>query len=139
MADQELYHSDLLAYAREHPMMHEKHQAAHVVKAYSPLCGDKFEIRFDLNGVFSGVSFFGYGCIVSTASTGLLAEILTGKSPMEARQLMQDYLDALRDSGNRVSDDPRFTQLMVARKYPGRIQCAALAWEVCLDHTLFGG
>jgi nitrogen fixation NifU-like protein len=130
----ELYHPELLAYARVHPLFRERNDARYVVKAYNPYCGDKFEVHFDLtDGVVTNATFFGYGCIISKASTGLLTEVLANKTIRQAVHEIRTYLNSMKNTADQVADDPPYRHLMVARKYPGRVRCATLAWEALLQ------
>lgn len=125
--NEELYHPDLLALAGDHPRFRTGHEAMYMIKAYNPLCGDKFEIRIDVHTVITDTSFYGFGCVVSKASTAVLTDMLIGKTLTEAYDLIRDYLEAFHSENTAV--DHRLKHFTVARKYPGRIQCATLSWE----------
>jgi nitrogen fixation NifU-like protein len=129
----DLYHPDLLAYAKSHALLRKTHDATQVVMAYNPYCGDKFEIRFDVDGVIRNTSFYGHGCIVSKASTGLLVEMLLGKTVQEAVREIREYLSIMKQDSVPTMADMPYRHLMVARKYPGRVPCATLAWEALLQ------
>jgi nitrogen fixation NifU-like protein len=132
-----LYHPDILALAQKSAHWHQDHNAQHIIKAYNPVCGDKFEIRLDVNGIIENMSFFGYGCIVSKASIELLCEMIAGKNLKTAVILMRDYLSALHAYDPPGIVDQRVQPFMVARKFPGRVQCVALGWEAMLRSELF--
>jgi nitrogen fixation NifU-like protein len=97
--------------------------------AYNPVCGDKFEIylRND-HPPFLYVSFHGYGCAISKASTSLLVQSLEGKSAGEALDQCQRFIRFLR--GDPTTDGLSGDLLGFAgvHEYPERFDCAALPW-----------
>lgn len=133
----ELYHPDILALAQNPARWRKEHEAQYIINAYNPVCGDKFEIRLDLNadGIISDTSFFGYGCVVSKGSTAVLAEILVGQSIEEARRGIERYIEGFNSQLAMI--DSRLESFRVARKYPGRMQCVLLSWESLLRNALF--
>lgn len=133
----DLYHPDILAYARDPSRWREEHDAQYRIKAYNPVCGDKFEIRIDFDTVITDASFFGYGCVVSKASTAVLTEMLMGMTLEEARPMMEAFINSLQEQSFFPETDPRLQSFLIARKYPGRIQCAVLGWEALLRNELF--
>lgn len=136
-AKPELYHPDILSYARNPVRWRKEHDAQYIIKAYNPVCGDKFEIRLDVDLVITDTSFFGYGCVVSKASTALLAEILVGLQIQDARLTMQAYVNKLHEKEIIADTDSRFEPFLIARNFPGRIQCVLLGWEALLKDALF--
>lgn len=133
----ELYHPDILALAQNPSRWREEHDAQYIIKAYNPVCGDKFEIRLDIEEVITDASFFGYGCVVSKASTALLTELIVGMTVEDARQILRDFIDQARRKEVDAPFDARFRHFMVARKFPGRVQCVVLGWEAMLSCELF--
>ena len=133
----ELYHPDLLAYARETVRWQKEHNAQHIIKAINPVCGDKFEIRMDIGHVITNTSFFGYGCVVSKASIALLTDMIAGLDVQAARSVIQSFIDRLHDGTEIQSGEERFDPFMVARKFPSRMQCASLGWDALLRSQLF--
>jgi nitrogen fixation NifU-like protein len=131
----ELYHPDILAYARDPARWRKEHDAQYVINAYNPVCGDKFEIRLDIDGVIVDTSFFGYGCVVSKASTALLTELLMHKHPEEARAMVLQYISMFTDPAYDKEMDRSLLPFLSARAYPGRIQCAILGWKSLLEHA----
>jgi len=134
---QELYHPDILAAARNPARWRMEHDAQYIIKAYNPVCGDKFEIRLDVDGVITDTSFFGYGCVVSKASTALLTEMLLSMHLEEAREMLVQYVTMMTDEKYELQSDSSFLPFMNARTYPGRIQCALLGWESLLKNEPF--
>ena len=139
MEKPELYHPDILALAQNPPRWRKEHVAQYCIKAYNAVCGDKFEIRLDIDEVITDASFFGYGCVVSKASTALLVDLLVGLNADDAGRMIRTYLDQIHNGKTKVNSDSRFVPFMIARKYPGRVQCAVLAWETLLQSGLDPG
>ena len=64
----------------------------------NPSCGDsiKLELSMGDDGRIASVVFDGHGCAISTASASLMSERLPGKTPEEARSLIEIFLKVLR-------------------------------------------
>jgi nitrogen fixation NifU-like protein len=135
----DLYHPDILAYAREPLHWRKAHDAQHTIKAYNSICGDKFEIRIDIDEaeVITDISFFGYGCVVSKASTASLTELLLHKNLGDARKIMNQYIQVMTAGVDDNSPDGVLSALLSARAHPGRIQCAILSWTSLLENVPF--
>ncbi len=124
-----LYHPQILERAQDTRRYLRNADAQYVVKAYNALCGDKFELYFSMDDVFADVTFFGYGCVVSRASTAILADMMEGKSRKTIKAVIRSLLEALHGQGKTADIDPALQPFLAARDYPGRTQCAILAWQ----------
>lgn len=105
--------------------------------AENPSCGDRVRVSVELgpDGRIASAAFDGSGCSVSMSSADVLAEDLVGKTPAEARALVELFLSVLRgeadpDELDALGDAAAFKG--VAR-LPVRVKCAALAWRAALD------
>ncbi len=76
--------------------------ASHQVKAYNTFCGDKFVISFNQDGTLEDVTFHGYGCAVSKASTALMTEIIGGKALHEVTQICRKVLAYLEGENDEA-------------------------------------
>jgi nitrogen fixation NifU-like protein len=98
----------------------------------NPLCGDEIEIHAMLdNGVVKEVSFEGQGCSISQASASMLTESIQGKPLPEASVLVADFRGMME--GRVDPDEDAFGDLVALKgvaKYPVRIKCAVLAWDI---------
>jgi nitrogen fixation NifU-like protein len=105
----------------------------------NPLCGDEIEIHALLaDGVVKEVSFEGQGCSISQASASMLTESVQGKPMDEASALVADFRGMME--GRVEPDEDSFGDLVALKgvaKYPVRIKCAVLAWDV-LQEALSG-
>jgi nitrogen fixation NifU-like protein len=98
----------------------------------NPLCGDEIEIHAILDdGVVKEVSFEGQGCSISQASASMLTESIQGKPVDEATALAAEFRGMME--GRVEPDDDAFGDLVALKgvaKYPVRIKCAVLAWDI---------
>jgi nitrogen fixation NifU-like protein len=105
----------------------------------NPLCGDEITIHAHLgDGRVSEVTFEGRGCSISQASASMLTETVGGKPVREAGALAADFRSMME--GKHEPDEDRFGDLVALKgvvKYPVRIKCAVLAWDV-LQEALSG-
>jgi nitrogen fixation NifU-like protein len=98
----------------------------------NPLCGDEITLHARLEGGgVAELTFEGQGCSISQASASMLTEAVTGMSVGEAEELTEQFRGMM---GGRVDpDEETFGDLMALKgvvKYPVRIKCAVLAWDV---------
>ncbi|GAB6277036.1 MAG: Fe-S cluster assembly sulfur transfer protein SufU [Rectinema sp.] len=105
--------------------------------AENPSCGDRVRVSITLgaDGRIAGAAFDGSGCSISMSSADILAEDIIGKTPEEARRLIETFLAVLRgeldvDELDAFGDAVAFKG--VAR-LPVRVKCAALAWRAALS------
>ena len=126
----ELYQSVILKHSKEPVNYEKREEAKQQLDAYNSLCGDRFQLYFDLeDDKIRNLSFHGYGCAISKASTSVLVQFLEGKSLDEAEQLAKDYLKSLAEESESANLPEEFEAFGAARDFPGRMKCATLAWE----------
>jgi nitrogen fixation protein NifU and related proteins len=101
----------------------------------NPLCGDEITILAHLeDGTVTEVVFLGSGCSISQASASMMTEAVQGKRVDEAKGLAEEFRGMME--GARDPDEDQFGDLMALKgvaKYPVRIKCAVLAWDVLQD------
>jgi nitrogen fixation protein NifU and related proteins len=104
-----------------------------VIKAYNPICGDRFEVYLDFENenMFGQLHFYGLGCSVSKASTSVLTKLLEGKTVDDALQLCNHFLSYInQESGFEPLVLPdEFFAFSGVHDFPERLECAALAWR----------
>jgi nitrogen fixation NifU-like protein len=105
------------------------------VTAYNSICGDRFDFFIETNGNQLGsLHFHGFGCAVSKASASVLAQTLEGKSYPEALAVCNNFLSSILDAEFVAKGlPPDFVAFSDVRKFPGRIECATLAWKEMKD------
>ena len=98
----------------------------------NPLCGDtlSFHIQVD-GGRMSRVRFRGKGCAISQAAASMLAGALEGTSIVEARRIVGAMKALMQGEAPPASVDlVDLEALAGVRKFPVRVKCAALSWNV---------
>jgi nitrogen fixation protein NifU and related proteins len=98
----------------------------------NPLCGDEITIHAHLDdGKVAEIAFQGSGCSISQASASMLMEAVGGRSIEGASDLARRFRAMMQ--GVVEPDEDTFGDLVSltgVRKYPARIKCAVLAWDV---------
>jgi nitrogen fixation protein NifU and related proteins len=98
----------------------------------NPLCGDEITIHAHLEGSqVAEVTFEGQGCSISQASASMLTEAVSGRTIDEAGALASEFRGMME--GAVEPTEERFGDLVALKgvvKYPVRIKCAVLAWDV---------
>jgi nitrogen fixation protein NifU and related proteins len=110
----------------------KKSEAAHSIKAYNPICGDRFEIFIDsdLKKIIS-LHFHGYGCAISKASTSVLTKSLEGKTLEDALSVCKIFLGFINKDqpSDSLTLPIEFTAFSGVHDFPERYDCATLAWK----------
>ncbi len=98
----------------------------------NPLCGDEITIHARVDdGTVADISFEGQGCSISQASASMLTEAVKGRAIDEASEVAATFRGMME--GALEPDEDRFGDLVALHgvvKYPVRIKCAVLAWDV---------
>jgi nitrogen fixation NifU-like protein len=99
----------------------------------NPLCGDEITIHALVgeDDLVSDIAFEGQGCSISQASASMLTEAVRGKHVKEAAELAHQFRSMME--GKVDPDEDTFGDLMALKgvvKYPVRIKCAVLGWDV---------
>jgi nitrogen fixation protein NifU and related proteins len=101
----------------------------------NPLCGDEITIHAHLaDGRVAEVTFEGQGCSISQASASMLTEAVTGRTVDAAAGLASEFRGMMQ--GATEPNEDEFGDLIALKgvvKYPVRIKCAVLAWDVLQD------
>lgn len=126
-----LYKSVIVRHSNEPVHFAKNESAQYILKASSPICGDRFTIFFDLEGgKFNNLSFYGHGCAVSKASTSILVQHLQNQPIEKALEICKEFYRHL-DPDKDPPDPPKeeFEAFSAAKLFPGRMQCATLSWD----------
>ena len=129
---------------------------AHKIEGFNPLCGDEVILYLEVeDGIVVDVRTSGQGCSISQASTSMMSAAVKGKPVAEVATLIRAFkaLMSIHESklegadgsdadaggadlaGVRLGD---LEALQGVVKFPVRIKCATLAWNVLqqgLDET----
>jgi nitrogen fixation NifU-like protein len=110
------------------------------VEGFNPLCGDEIVVYVDVaDGVVRDICIGGQGCSISQSSASMMTEAVSGKTAEEVEALATDVRGML--SGALEPDEDAFGELVALKgvvKYPVRVKCAVLAWDV-LQEALASG
>ena len=105
----------------------------------NPLCGDEITVYAHVDdGRIAELTFQGAGCSISQSSASMMTEAATGEPVADALDLAAGFRGMM--AGDVEPDDDRFGDLVALKgvvKYPIRIKCAVLAWDV-LQEALDG-
>lgn len=126
----ELYHTAIHE-QNSNPYHFKKiEKSAFSVLSNSPVCGDKFEIYFDIDGTtIKSIHFYGIGCAISKASTSVLAKSFEGLSLESALNLSHAFLAMLdNNQGGDPNTPDEFLAFRAVHQFPERYECAALPW-----------
>jgi nitrogen fixation protein NifU and related proteins len=98
----------------------------------NPLCGDEITVYVNAeDGKVLEVSFVGQGCSISQSSASMMTEAVSGKTVDQVEALAADVRSML--AGELEPDEATFGELVALKgvvKYPIRVKCAVLAWDV---------
>lgn len=99
----------------------------------NPLCGDEITVTASVggDGVLRDVAFTGQGCSISQASASMMTEATMGKSVDGAKAMAAEFRSMM--AGETDPSEDEFGELVALKgvvKYPIRVKCAVLAWDV---------
>jgi nitrogen fixation NifU-like protein len=101
----------------------------------NPLCGDEITVFAHVeDGKVLEVTFQGAGCSISQSSASMMTEAVTGVTLDQARGLASTFRSMM--AGEVEPNEETFGDLVALKgvvKYPIRIKCAVLAWDVLQD------
>ncbi len=134
---QVLYKAKILPESKNPYHFEVADQADLKIEAYNSLCGDKFQLYLETEGeLIKKVSFYGFGCAVSKASTSLMARKLEGMQFKEAANLCNAFVSSLKEQQPlQAFEDEELGILNQLMRFDGRIDCIKLGWEA-IDKNL---
>ena len=135
MALDDIYKEVILDHYKSPRNKRELAGANHVCTRNNPLCGDEITVEADVeDGTVAEVTFQGAGCSISQSSASMMTEAVTGASVQDALALASEFRGMM--AGDVEPNEDRFGDLVALKgvvKYPIRIKCAVLAWDVLQD------
>jgi nitrogen fixation NifU-like protein len=139
LALDELYKEVILDHYKHPRNKREMPDAELSCSKNNPLCGDEITVfAHEDDGKILDVSFVGQGCSISQSSASMMTEAVTGKTREEVAEQVGAFRGMM--SGEVEPDEDAFGELVALKgvvKYPVRVKCAVLAWEV-LQEALAG-
>lgn len=129
-----LYQEVILDHNRKPRNYGSLNEASHHAVGHNPLCGDRLNVEFKLDGEYiNEIAFEGESCAICKASASMMTTAVKGKSCLDAETLIQEFRDMAM--GKLNLDNPhhlgRLTIFSGIRDLPTRVKCAILPW-----HTL---
>lgn len=95
-------------------------------------CGDKITVFIQLNNtMIEKITFVGTACAVSVASSSIMVKILQKKTIRDAFDLCILLKKAIKDNKIKL-DDNDLKLITIVKKFPSRIKCATLPWDIFL-------
>ncbi len=132
MALDELYKEVILDHYKSPRNKRDLPGAEVSCKKNNPLCGDEITVHLHLDDErVAEVTFEGSGCSISQASASMLTEAVGGRPVKDAEKLAEDFRAMMQ--GDLDPSEEEFGDLIALKgvvKYPVRIKCAVLAWDV---------
>ena len=139
MALEEIYKEVILDHYKNPRNKREMADAPLTCSKNNPLCGDEITVYVNAeDGKVLEVSFVGQGCSISQSSASMMTEAVSGKTVEQVEALASDVRAML--AGELEPDEDTFGELVALNgvvKYPIRVKCAVLAWDV-LQEALAG-
>ena len=139
MALDELYKEVILDHYKNPRNKREMPDAELSCSKNNPLCGDEITVFAHVDrGKVLDVSFVGQGCSISQSSASMMTEAAAGKTREEVEQRIGAFRGMM--AGEVEADEDAFGELVALKgvvKYPVRVKCAVLAWDV-LQEALAG-
>jgi nitrogen fixation protein NifU and related proteins len=135
LALEELYKEVILDHYKNPRNKRDLPEAELSCSKNNPLCGDEVTVHAHVaDGRLAEVTFEGQGCSISQASASMMTEAMTGKPVPDAEALAAEFRSMME--GGHEPDEDEFGDLVALKgvvKYPVRIKCAVLAWDVLQD------
>jgi len=139
LALDELYKEVILDHYKNPRNKREIPDAALRYSKNNPLCGDEITVFVhEDDGKVLDVSFLGQGCSISQSSASMMTEAAAGKTRAEVEERIGAFRGMM--AGEVEADEDAFGELVALKgvvKYPVRVKCAVLAWDV-LQEALQG-
>ena len=128
----ELYREVILDHFRSPRNVGELPGAQIHAEGNNPLCGDQMAFWITLSGGrVQQAHFVGKGCVISQAASSMFTEQLAGKSLEDVERLVQAMKHLMQGVPPEASVDlGDLESLIGVRKFPVRVKCAALSWNV---------
>ena len=106
---------------------HEKHMVM-------DSCIDDITVQAKIkNGVIDEVVWDGTACVISTASTSIMTNLLKGKTVDEAMALIQTYNKMINLEDYDVNSMAEANAFNQVGKQANRIGCATIGWRAITD------
>jgi nitrogen fixation NifU-like protein len=106
-------------------------------EGHNPLCGDEIQVYLQVdNGIISDVKISGQGCSISQSSASMMSAAVKGKPIADVRAIVSRFRNMMsidEENDSPIDDSAPLGDLEALQgvvKFPVRIKCAVLAWNV---------
>jgi nitrogen fixation NifU-like protein len=106
-------------------------------EGHNPLCGDEIQVYLQVeDGIVSDVKISGQGCSISQSSASMMSAAVKGKKIEDVRALVARFRHMMsidEENDSPIDDSVPLGDLEALQgvvKFPVRIKCAVLAWNV---------
>jgi nitrogen fixation NifU-like protein len=101
------------------------------LEGMNPVCGDELELDLDVSdATIRDVRFRGRGCSISQASTSMLTECIAGRPVADALRVADAFRAMMMEGAPPTPELGDLEALQGVAKYPVRVKCALLGWNV---------
>lgn len=105
--------------------------ATYRLEGVNPVCGDEIHLDLEIgDDVLRDVKFDGQGCSISQSSASMMTDRIRGRSLDEAEDVLQKFKAMMVDGAVPDRDLGDLEALEGVAKFPVRVKCALLAWNV---------
>lgn len=123
---------DHYEYPRNHELSaDESYKKVHMA---SESCIDDIYVQADIeNDMIKDVRFDGVACTISTASTSIMTELLSGQKIEDAKKIIANYF--LMIDGKPYDEEILNEAIAFSNVYkqPNRIKCATIGWKAIAE------
>lgn len=100
----------------------------------SSSCIDDITVYMDIeDGKVKDIAFNGVGCTISTASTSILTELLTGQPVEKVKEIVTNYLNMLDEKPYDQDLLQEANVFASVSQSANRINCATIGWRAVKD------
>lgn len=119
---------DHYEYPRNHELVSdETYQSVHMD---SDSCIDDITVQADIaDGIIKDVRFDGVACTISTASTSIMTELVSGKTIEEAKEILNNYFAMIEEKDYNDDILEEAIAFKNVGKQANRINCATIGWK----------
>ena len=119
---------DHYQYPRNHGLVDDSSYAScHMA---SDSCIDDITVQSKIvDGVIKDIRFDGVACMICTASTSMMSELLKGKTIDEAKKIMDNYFNMMEEKPYDEDMLEEAIAMCNVHKQANRIKCATIGWK----------
>lgn len=128
----QLYKKTILEHNRNPRNYGTPDSFTHKAEGLNAICGDQVFIFITIDdGIIQQINFDGESCAISTASSSLMTEFLTGKTVDEAKGLFADFCQLMdrKSTIDFIESLGEVNNMAGVKNFPARIKSATLCWH----------